>query len=192
MANILRSSKPGSDWTFNELHAYNIHIQYQNTTEFFGVDLMPAPQVDEELLMKKDVTSMSNFRNRELAIFLQLASNEEKPEEAPVDDLAVAILRLLNYDGDMRVLCTRKDIPLVICGETTHAKTDVCLVDHEQHNILLLVQEDKRHGEDWVAAQPQLVAEAIGAFAHNNELRQAVDAAVENRVCLAAFHLLYR
>jgi hypothetical protein len=39
---------------------------------------------------------------------------------------------------------TRMDLPLLICGESRHAKTDVCIIDRSQNNILLLVQEDKR------------------------------------------------
>ncbi|KAH9169956.1 hypothetical protein EDB89DRAFT_1980814 [Lactarius sanguifluus] len=53
--------------------------------------------------------------------------------------------------------------------QNRHAKTDVCIVD--QNEILLLVQEDKRH-MDSSDPEPQLIAEAIAAFAANNRTRQ--------------------
>lgn len=68
---------------------------------------------------------------------------------------------------------THKDIPLYICGEWTHTKTDVCVIDRNQNSIILLVhnsQEDKRHMEG--DPIPQLVANAIAAFQHNNHIRQ--------------------
>jgi hypothetical protein len=55
---------------------------------------------------------------------------------------------------------TRADIPLTIYGKLCHAKTDVYVVD--QDDILLLVQEDKRH-EESKDPEPQLIAEAIAA-----------------------------
>lgn len=39
MANIIRSAKSGSDWTFNERDAYNIIIRNQTAKDFFGQDL---------------------------------------------------------------------------------------------------------------------------------------------------------
>ena len=60
---------------------------------------------------------------------------------------------------------TRVDLPLLICGEERHAKTDVCIVDHSQNDILLLVQKEKRLQQlEPVNAQAQLVAEAVAAF----------------------------
>ena len=90
-------------------------------------------------------------------------------EESAVDDFAFLLLRALGYNARGRVLRTRKDIPLVICGENRHATTDICIVD--QNEILLLVQEDKRHMDN-SNPEPQLIAEAIAAFAANNEIRR--------------------
>ncbi|TFK78742.1 hypothetical protein K466DRAFT_506815 [Polyporus arcularius HHB13444] len=48
MANRIRSAKSGSDWTENDLAAYNIQIQYQDAPTFFGVDHLPPPAVDQD------------------------------------------------------------------------------------------------------------------------------------------------
>ena len=56
-----------------------------------------------------------------------------------------------------------------------HAKTDVCIVDRSQNDILLLVQEDKLFGEEKILdAEAQLIAEAIAAFSLNNSFRRDV------------------
>ena len=48
-------------------------------------------------------------------------------------------------------------------------------VDRSQNDILLLVQEDKRFGEEKISdAEAQLIAEAIAAFSLNNSLRRDV------------------
>ena len=89
-------------------------------------------------------------------------------EESAVDDFAVYLLTLLGYVPRSRMTRTRSDIPLIICGEQCHAKTDVCIVDAD--DILLLVQEDKRHKER-KDPEAQLVAEALAAFQTNNTRR---------------------
>jgi hypothetical protein len=43
----------------------------------------------------------------------------------------------------------------------------------DRDEILLLVQEDRRHLE-YVDAEPQLIAEAIAAFQYNNAIRRAI------------------
>jgi hypothetical protein len=63
----------------------------------------------------------------------------------------------------------RTDIPLIICGEKCHAKTDICVLGAD--GILFLV--DKRHKEH-KDAEPQLIAEVIAAFQTNNSRRTRV------------------
>ena len=41
MANLIRFAKSGSDWTTNELAAYNISIIEQDQDAFFGGPLLP-------------------------------------------------------------------------------------------------------------------------------------------------------
>ncbi|KAI0293287.1 hypothetical protein B0F90DRAFT_1643190, partial [Multifurca ochricompacta] len=98
-----------------------------------------------------------------------LAMSPAPAEESAVDDFAVLLLRALGYTPRGRVVRTRKEIPLIICGEARHAKMDVCIID--QNEIWLLDQEDKQH-LDSSDPEPQLIAEAIAAFAANNQTRQ--------------------
>ncbi|KAG7449796.1 uncharacterized protein BT62DRAFT_928528 [Guyanagaster necrorhizus] len=92
-----------------------------------------------------------------------------------VDDFVVELFKTLGYVCRERVACMRVDLPLLICGEDKDAKTDVCIFDRSQNDILLLVQEDKRlEHRDPINARAQLVAEAVGAFNENNAQREAI------------------
>jgi len=157
MASLLRSPKSGSDWGPSELLAYNIDIQFQDPATFFAVNPLPQPAVADEVLTRLDADDMTNDSNYKFVRYMDLAMDPVPAEESAVDDFAV------------------------ICREQCHAKTDVCVVDED--NILLLVQEDKRHkeGKD---PEPQLIAGAIAVFQANNTKQtrvlgeEAIDAKV--------------
>jgi hypothetical protein len=101
----------------------------------------------EELLNDSNAGLMHKDCLAELITFLDIAMIPEMGETA-VDEFAVDLFKVLGYSRREREAQTHADIPLFICGETRHAKTDVCIVIHSQSDILLLVQEDKalEHG----------------------------------------------
>lgn len=169
MAHLIRSAKSGSDWTLNDLESYNIHIQLQDALTFFGVQQLPSPLVDPELLNVGNADAMLQDRHAELINLLDLAMLSSTGESA-VADFTVELFKIMGYVRRDRVARTRKDLNLLICGEYRHAKTDVCIIDRSKNDILLLVQEDKRlEDREPVSAQAQLVAEAVAAFGENNE-----------------------
>ncbi|KAI0306081.1 hypothetical protein B0F90DRAFT_1695882 [Multifurca ochricompacta] len=174
MANIVRSAKSGSDWTRTELDSYHITIHQVDHLLFFGLQELPQPVIDQELLNILDADTMQQDRNAELIGLLDLAMIPDKGETA-VDDFAVELFKVLGYVRRLRLARTRVDLPLLICGEERHAKTDVCIVDRSQNDILLLVQKDKRLQQlEPVNARAQLVAEAVAAFNENNAQRESM------------------
>jgi hypothetical protein len=74
------------------------------------------------------MTSDSNYK---FVRSMDLAMDPVPAEESAVDNFAVCLLTLLGYVPRTRMTRTRADIPLTICGEQCHAKTDVCVVDEE-------------------------------------------------------------
>ena len=102
---------------------------------------------------------------------MDLAMDPIPGEESAVADLAMQLLCTMGYASRAlhRDLRSRKYIPLLICGEWKHAETDVCIIDRDE--ILLLVQEDKRHKEPG-DPRPQLFAGAIASVQSNNEVRR--------------------
>jgi hypothetical protein len=141
MANLICSTKSGSEWTLSNLDSYNIHIVFQELLEFFGVQDLPNPIVDPELLDKLEARAMQQDRNAELITLLDLAMVRSLGESA-VDDFAVELFKITEYVYRTQVARTRKDLNLLVCGKWKHAKMDVCIVDRDQNDILLLVQED--------------------------------------------------
>lgn len=183
MANLIRSGRSGSDWTEHDLNSYNIQVRLENAHNFFGANPLPLSPVDPELLTTRDAEDMVSDANAELINLLDLAM-EPGSEESAVDDFAMLLFRFLGYPSRHRVARAHKDIPLLICGENRHAKTGVCLIDRSQGKILLVVQEDKRFGENPLDAESQPIAEAIGAFAYNNTIRERANLpTLESQVC---------
>ena len=155
-----------------DLDAYN-----EDTATFFGIPDLPQPPVNPEILNVESVDNMTVDKNAELINLVDIAMVPTGPEESAVDDFAVELFKMLSYVRRNRVVRhgTHKDLPLLICGEQRHAKTDVCIVDRSKNDILLLVQEDKRFGEEKISdAEAQLIAEAIAAFSLNISLRRDV------------------
>jgi hypothetical protein len=135
---------------------------------------LPQPLVDQELLDNADARTMQQDHHAELITYLDLAMIPKRGKAAVVD-FTVELFKALDYVHRERLAHKWVDLPLFICGEDMHAETDVCIIDHSQNNILLLVQADKRleHGEP-VNAQAQLVAEAVAAFNENNAQREVI------------------
>lgn len=168
---LIRLAKSASDWTSNELEAYNIVVQELDAQQFFGDSLPeytgPAGFIQFENLPTRgmDAASVALVKRLDLAMTLY------EGEESAVDDFAAEVLRAMGYETDQTVVRTRKTIRLLMCGERVYAKTDVCVLDIHS-GVLLVVQEDKSHLNLTAEPEPQLIAEGIATFQHNNLKRE--------------------
>jgi hypothetical protein len=171
MANISRTAKSGNDWSQAELRAYNISVEFQDATTFFGVIPLPRPDVADELLNNVDANRMAMEANYKLLRYAYLATCPVPSQESAVADFAVHLLTVLDYVPRARMARTHMDIPLTVCGQDCYANPDVCVVD--ANDILLLIQENKLHKES-KDPEPQLIAGAIAAFQTNNNKRTCV------------------
>jgi len=174
MAKLIRTCKSGSDWTDNELESYRISVQIQNEQTFFelqnyqfieDIDISYVPQG----ILTQECDNVSDEQSYYFLRYLDLAMKIKDSEESAVDDFAVDLLKIMKYQSINHIIRTRKDIKLYMCGEYTHAKTDVCIINDVE--ILLLLQEDKSHISQ-IDPEPQIIAEAIAAFQHNNTIRK--------------------
>ena len=174
MANLIRVAKSGSDWGPNDLDAFNISIIEQDQETFYGGPLSEIVQIHK----REGLVSFLQHEGRVeglddslLALIkrLDLAMKITAGEESAVVDFTAELLRAIGYEKKSTVVCTRKDIRFIMCGEPIYAKTDVCILDHVSE-ILLLVQEDKSHirPQD---PESQLIAAAIATFQSNNAIR---------------------
>ncbi|CAA7263532.1 unnamed protein product [Cyclocybe aegerita] len=171
MANLLRTAKSGSNWTTAELDAYNITVVPQTKAEFFGTNDFPDPTEPSLLGFMKNESreTATEKKTKQLLHYLDLAMDPKMGQEAAVANFAAELLRGLEYDDNDRIVFIRHAIPFLICGETLIAQTDVCVIDDDE--ILLLLQEDKRL-TSMKDPEPQVIAEAIAAFAMNNMKRE--------------------
>ena len=176
MARLIRSAKSANAWTTGDLDSYNITLLPQDAMAFFEIQQLPQTQVHPEILTVQNSENMAIAANQELVTLLEDAMVEDPVrEEAPVNDFAVQLLRTLHFSLGRRICHVGKDLHLIISGERRHAKPDICIVDHNQHNTLPLIQENKRVGSSDLVrenAGAQLIAEAIAAFTWNNCRRQ--------------------
>ncbi|KZV71473.1 hypothetical protein PENSPDRAFT_630163 [Peniophora sp. CONT] len=186
MANLIRTAKSGNEWTNDDLISYNISIEYEDASTFFETDEMPAPSVDEDVLTMEDRTKdPATIGSAQLICHLDHSLKPTPRETSRVVDFARVLLPILGYDGLSTVVCMRATIPFEVCGECRSTLVDVCLEDVARgdiplRDIPLVIQEDKRHMDDWLDARAQLVAGAIGAFARNNKLRREAGLPVVN------------
>jgi hypothetical protein len=139
MANILLSAKSGSDWTDNELTAFNIQVDSVDAATFFNMGQLPDPIVSPVILTNES-RPQGPLAKRD-RLFFQYMKDAVKGEESLVDDFAAFILGIFEYDEPERVIHQRKEVSFVMCGMTVSAKPDVCVMSESEY--LLLVQEDK-------------------------------------------------
>jgi len=176
MANLIRSAKSGSDWSTNELLAYNITVQRQDVVNFFGHELGSIDRLDSNLFSSADPTIAVDFSKETYRFLahLDLASRANAGQESAIGDLAKSVLEVTGFDQAGTILRMRYDIPFTICGDSHRAaRSDVCLV-HLNSMILLVVQKDKTAFSS-SDPEPQIIAEAIATFQHNNRKRADLD-----------------
>ena len=102
MANLIRSAKSGSDWTTNDLLAYNIRVSSQIPDKFYGIPLPTVADLstlDRHLVSGTLSTQGLSDETYRLLQYLDLASRANVGQESAVDDFAREILRVLEYES---------------------------------------------------------------------------------------------
>ncbi|RDB22092.1 hypothetical protein Hypma_011101 [Hypsizygus marmoreus] len=172
MSNMIRSAKSGSDWTSNDLAAYNIRVRRQSAEDFFGYKPDTIPDTVDPAFLTARVPPTEDLSDAtyRLLQYLDLANNANSGQESAIHDFAKELLRLLGFEERGTLLRSRYAIPFMISGDTGRvAQTDLCLV-HGSSTILLVIQED----EPLISSknpEAQVVAEAITTFQYNNAAR---------------------
>ncbi|KIJ42665.1 hypothetical protein M422DRAFT_254106 [Sphaerobolus stellatus SS14] len=154
LANFVRRAKSGSDWSSNELPAYNVTIVERDEQQFFSGPLPPYTGPAGFVQYEGRVRGI-NKESLALIKRLNLVMKTGEGEESAVGDFATEVLRALGYETEQTVIRTRKALRLNV-----------------DSHILLLVQQDKSH-ISLTDSEAQLVAQAIAAFQTNNVNRHA-------------------
>jgi len=138
------------------------------TLMIFMSQELPEPSVDQELLNIANADAMQQDCHNDLLDLVMIPA-----PSTPVIQFAAKLFEVVGYLGEDRIAFEWMDLPLIICGKLKHLKSDVCIVDLSQNEILLVAQEDKMTvlGGTYLA-RIQLVAGAVAAFNHNNLQRE--------------------
>ena len=171
MANALRSAKSGSDWSRNELLAYNITISSVTLNQFFHHGADPSLDHLDPAILNVSPGSEDPSLSEAVAEYLgYLDLATTATQESAIDDFAAHTLRLLGFNERKTLVRTCYVIPLTICGDANRAaQMDVCLL-HRPTLVLLVLVEDKTLSNR-TDAEAQVVAKAIAAFQFNNAKR---------------------
>jgi hypothetical protein len=172
MAHLIRSAKPGSDWTQNELRAFNIEIETVDVARFFRKPDLPRPSVRQGILSNEHYP-IDGLPDKDDQIFFDLmdqAMSNVPGQESAVVKFTAHLLKLLGYDDidDFdRSFRQRVNMPLSMCGSRVPTTADLCVVDRSFVDIALLVQVVKMH-PDQLDPAPKLIAQAIATFQRTN------------------------
>jgi hypothetical protein len=170
-----------SDWTINELRAFNIAVVPETVGTFFGSANLPPPSTISPAILAHKTSPVAGLPTDDRLFFDLLQEVETHPpcrgpRDSGVTDFTAHLLHLLGYTEPNRYIRTQKHIPLFMCGKYTHANAKVCVMNWTS-GIHLLVQEVKRYRDgNFVIMNPetQLIADAIAAFQFQNCRQSAV------------------
>ncbi|KAG1780198.1 hypothetical protein EV702DRAFT_1081437 [Suillus placidus] len=166
MAHLIRSAKTASEWVHRDLVAYNINIVTQSKQQFFHTALLRQPDhpsLDGFMSTWLRQNAADN-ETAKLLHYLELV-DESGGHEAAIDNFLAKLLEKLEYDDDNRIIFVSHDFPFDICGETSSAEINICIVGENQHTIMLVLDKKLKDPE------PQVIAAAIAAYANDNEIR---------------------
>ena len=170
MAELIHSSKLPRDWTDNELLAYHITVKAQTPQQFFCIPDLPLESIDPSLInstINADNVSDSTFQ---YLTHIGLATNGGQTNM--IHDFSRETPCIVGFSEWGLALISRFIIPLTICGDNLcDVETNLCLLDW-QSIILLILRDDKPAFNDLEQPEPQVIAEAIAAYQHNNRKRQ--------------------
>ena len=172
---MVRSAKSGSDWTGDELIAYNIKIVPQTPEQFFGAAAVAGVSLDglDPSIITGSTTDTTNLSDTALRYFSYLDLAAHASQKSLIDDFSRETLDLLGYSERGLALSRRYNIPLTTCGDDKkNEQTDVCLVDGRTMILLILVLQEDKTVFNSSNQEPQLIAEAIAAYRYNNNKRE--------------------
>ncbi|KAG0705462.1 hypothetical protein DFH29DRAFT_278970 [Suillus ampliporus] len=167
MAHSIRSIKPANQWIHRDLVAYNISIVTQPKEQFFHTALLQQPQHPSlngfmSTQLRQDA---GDDETEKLLHYLELAEDPGVGQVAGVDNLVAKLFEKLEYDDNDRIIFIGRGLSFDIGGDTSSARTNVCVTGDDEM-MILLVQTKK-----FQDPEPQVIAEAIAAYADNNMTR---------------------
>jgi len=177
MANLIRSSKPASEWTQHDLMAYHIQVVEEDELAFFGLEEhhLPPPEIADNFI---------NFINAAAAraagqqlgqsisrLFHQMG-RAMVGNEAAVDNFSRSLFESTAYDNPTPQevnIEVQYDLRFFVSGGIRSARPNLAIVNN---GFIRIVQENKSLKRRNSDPEPQMIAQAIAAFRYNNLRRE--------------------
>jgi hypothetical protein len=133
MANTVPVAKPGDEWGKNELLAFNIQVVEVDMSTFFGSASLPElTSVSRAILDNQEEPTDSGYQLSKAEIdffaYLETATVFRGDEQPFVTDFLVYMLRMMGYDEGHRVVRTKNEMPLEMCGKRVSGTVDVSVM----------------------------------------------------------------
>ena len=143
MADLERSAKLVSQWTNNELLAFNIRVEDAGVEAFFNIPQLPPPTVSTTILDNLDEPVLPQALPKNDRQYFEYERLAEKP--LSIIDFPMFLLKLLGYENRHHLLGIWAKDPLLMAGRRIIARTDLYLmnVDDSLNEVRLIVHEDK-------------------------------------------------
>jgi len=168
----------------NELADYNISITLQDAATFFGahppddnLDL-GLPGLITELPLKEPPSNASeseqyNYgRVYKLLKLMRSAVNPAKGDETVVADFTAFLLDAAGYDPPPRILQFWRKFKFTVRNEEDEVIPDLCIVNLEQEDAVLLVVDRHRRRDSPEEAKARLISKAIATSQFNYDIRK--------------------
>jgi hypothetical protein len=141
MADLERSAKPVSQWTNNELLAFNIRVEDAGVEAFFNIPQLPPPTASTATLDNLD-DPPGPLLNNDRLFFAYKCSAERAERRLSCIDLTRFLLDLLDYNSGYRLLSVWAKLSLLMGGRRINANIDLFVIN-ELDEYLLIIHEDK-------------------------------------------------
>ncbi|KXN92480.1 hypothetical protein AN958_07427 [Leucoagaricus sp. SymC.cos] len=170
-----RVAKSASAWHQSDLKNYNISVCEQSPAKFFGHTPRNSelPQGLDSNFLTATLPHDPNLSD-ETTELLQLIQaiegtgpSSRRTPEADVDLLARELLKAAHFQSDGLLLRAEGSIKLAICKDKhCYARPNVYLTQNIPHTVLLILENKRKDSR--IDPEPQVIAQAIAAFQHNN------------------------
>ncbi|KAF9483606.1 hypothetical protein BDN70DRAFT_293031 [Pholiota conissans] len=170
MATIPRLPRPGDDWNQNDLHSYDIRLEFQDTQTFFGETSLPTPSIQQDILTASDAKATVNDESYNLLAQIESATNSSPSEPSnAVVDFSVSLFHSMGYITRPRVIKTWSERQFYIGSKMEGVHSDICITDNATGRDVLLCQENRSRTDP----HARLIIAAIAAYQEYNLVRRA-------------------
>ncbi|KAF8651591.1 hypothetical protein AX16_004681 [Volvariella volvacea WC 439] len=165
-----RGPKSGNNWTTEDLLAYHIEVVSKTPAEFFGREPQLSLDHVNHQMLSDPIDAITNTYPDpayHLLHYLQRASTPGMRQHPAINDFISFLLQTLGYTDGGSVTPRNYSVPMSTCGVSFEVEMDVCLLLLDS-SVTFIVQVDLNSRN----TEPQVIAEAIATYQHNNEIRR--------------------